>query len=368
MAKQLNLLIQFGDKGDSVIQHFMTPISKVDRVGSIMVVCRHPGPPISKVEYHCPPGFAASSSVVAVVVESIVLLYLSITRKPDYLLAYLLFPHGLVGYLVAKITRRRFMPSLVAGRIEIERPFRLFFRKRSELLSGFFTHMLKDSFAVTTTGTVTKAFLVKRGVEASKIHPIINPPDLSRVKPADLRKVYDVLVVARLSPEKNLGTFIQAVAIVRASFRDVKACVVGEGPCRGSLMSLADELSLRECIDFVGYQTDVARFFNSAKVFVLTSRREGFPNVFLEAMACRLPCVVSNCGDILDLAEDGTNSLVVQDPDDAAGFAKAIESLLADTELRERLSNGAFETIQHLSVDKVATEWECILGKDPGRD
>jgi glycosyltransferase involved in cell wall biosynthesis len=305
---------------------------------------------------------------VAVLAESMILLHLSITRRPDYILAYLLFPHGLVGYLVAKITRRRFIPSLIAGRIEIELPFRGFFRRRSGILSGFFTHMLKDSFAVTTTGTVTKAFLCRRGVEASKIHPIINPPDLSRVKPADLPKVYDVLVVARLSPEKNLETFIQAVAMVRVSFRDVKVCIVGDGPLRGNLMRLADKLSLRECIDFVGYQRDVAHFFNSAKVFVLTSRREGFPNVFLEAMACRLPCVVSDCGDILDLAEDGTNSLVVQDPDDAAGFAKAIESLLADSGLRERLSKGALETMRHLSVDKVATEWECILGKAVARD
>ena len=368
MAKQLNLLIQFGSKGDSVVQHFMTPISKVDKVGTIMVVCRRPGPHVPKVEYHCPPRFAARNSVVAVVVESMVLLHLSITRKPDYILAYLLFPHGLVGCLVARITRRRFIPSLVAGRIEIEKPFRSFFPKRSELFSGCFTHMLKDSFAVTTTGTVTKAFLVDRGVEASKIHPIINPPDLSRVKPADLRKVYDVLAVARLSPEKNLETFIKAVAIVRASFKDVKVCIVGDGPCKDNLIKLADELSLRESIDFVGYQTDVARFFNSAKVFVLTSRREGFPNVFLEAMACNLACVVSNCGDIVDLAEDGTNSLVVQDPGDAAGFARAIESLLADSELRERLSKGASETIRHLSVDRIATEWECILGKTVALD
>jgi len=368
MAKQLNLLIQFGNKGEGITLHRMTPFSKVDRVGTVMVVSRRPGPPIPKVEYHCPPRFAARNSVVAVVAESIMLLYLSITRKPDYILAYLLFPHGLIGYLAAKMTRRRFIPSLIAGRIEIEMPFRGFFQKRNELLSRFFVHMLKDSFAVTTTGTVTKAFLTERGVEASKIHPIINPPDLSRAKHADLPKVYDVLTVVRLSPVKNLETFIQAVAVVRASFKDLKVCIVGDGPLRENLMKLADELNVRECIDFVGYQKDVARFFNSAKVFVHTSRREGFPNVFLEAMACRLPCVVSNCGDIMDLAEDGTNSLVVQNPDDAAGFAKAIESLLADGELREHLSKGASETIRHLTVDKIVAEWESILDKPVGRD
>lgn len=339
-----------------------------------MVVCRQPGPAIPKVEYHCPPRLAARSSVLAVVLESAILLRLSITRKPDYLLAYLLFPHGLIGYLVARLTRRRFIPGLVAGRIEVESPFRLFFPKRRGLLTGFFTRMLQNSFAVTTTGTVTGAYLVQRGVAPGKVHPMINPPDLSRVKPQDLPKSYDILIVARLSPEKNLETFVKAVAMVRQSLGDVKACVVGDGPCRDSLAALAAGLGLGDSLHFAGYQTDVARYFNSAKVFVLTSEREGFPNVFLEAMACGLPCVVSDCGDILDLARDGTNSLVVRDPKDAAGFARAIESLLADAGLRQRLSGAALETIKQLGPDRVADQWRQILGTEavphglPGND
>lgn len=196
---------------------------------------------------------------------------------------------------------------------------------------------------------------------------MINPPDLSRVKPENRPKSYDALVVARLSPEKNLETFVKAVAMVRESFRDLRVCIVGDGPCRNGLVSLANGLGLGQCVEFAGFQTDVGRYFNSAKVFVLTSKREGFPNVFLEAMACGLPCVVSDCGDILDLAQNGSNSLVVRDPQDAAGFARAIESLLADGELRHRLSKAALETARQLSPDKVADQWEHILGADAAR-
>ena len=368
MARELSLLIQFGNKSDSLVLHFMKPMSKAEPVGKLMVVCLRPGPPVPKVEYHCPPGLAARNSVAAVIAQAAILLRLSITKKPDYLLAFGLFPHGLIGYLVARVTGRRFIAGLIAGRIDVESPLREVLPKRTGLMSSFFTHMLKESFAVTTTGRVTRDYLVRRGVEAGKIYPMINPPDLSRVQPQDLPKAYDALVVARLSPEKNLETFVKAMAMVRGSHKGLKACIVGDGPCRDGLMALAAGLGLGDCIYFAGYQTDVARFFNSARVFVLTSRREGFPNVFLEAMACGIPCVVSNCGDIVDLAEDGANSLVVQDPEDAAGFARAVETLLADATLRQRLSKAALETIGQLSQDKVAGQWEHILGADGTRE
>ncbi len=344
----------------------MNPISRVEAVSRIMVVCLRPGPPISKVEYHCPPGLAARSSVLATLIQAAILLRLSVSRRPDYLMAFGLFPHGLMGYLAARISRRRFIPGLISGRVDIECPLRELFPRPRGLMSGFFARLLRRSYAVTTTGTVTRDYLVRIGVEAGRVYPMINPPDLSRVGPLDLPKSWDVLAVARLSPEKNLETFIRAVAMVRRSFGDLKACIVGDGRCQRELAALAHGLGLDDGLVFAGYQTDVARYFNSARVFVLTSRREGFPNVFLEAMACGLPCVVSDCGDIVDLARDGDNALVVRDPEDAAGFARAIEALLSDAGQRERLSRAALETIGRMSPDAVAGQWARVLGADAG--
>lgn len=355
--------MQVGNLGSSIIDHRMRPLAQAGNVDKILLVCRHPGPEIPKLEYHCPPGFITRFAPVAVVYEFLTLLYLSIFRKPDCISGYLLFPHGLMTFIVAKLTRRPIVISLIAGPIEIEAPLRGIFHQRRPWFGRIFLKMLKHSDAITTTGSFSGDFLIRQGVERDKIYPIINPPNDSRVYPTEIPKVYDVVSVARLSPEKHIKVLLRAVLMVRKSHEDIKVCVVGDGPCRTELENLAGELGLNDNIDFVGYQKDVAYYYNSSKVFVLTSEREGFPNVFLEAMMCGLPSVVSNCGDITDVAKDGFNCILIPKYNDYEGFANAIIHLLEDGELYYKLAYNALETAKSLSINKVAQTWETILGR-----
>ena len=95
-------------------------------------------------------------------------------------------------------------------------------------------------------------------------------------------------------------------------------------------------------------------------MFVLTSEREGLPLSLIEAMMYgRLP-VVSNCGDVVDVAKRGENSLVVEDREDYVAFAGAIVRLLDDRELYSRLSRNAMETARDISIERVAQVWQRI--------
>ena len=94
----------------------------------------------------------------------------------------------------------------------------------------------------------------------------------------------------------------------------------------------------------------------------MTSEREGLPNVFLEAIALGIPSVVTNCGDITDIARDGFNCIVIQRYDDYEGFAVAITRLLEDRQLSRKLSHNALETAKDLSLQRATKQWEEILG------
>ena len=95
---------------------------------------------------------------------------------------------------------------------------------------------------------------------------------------------------------------------------------------------------------------------------MLTSQREGFPNVFLEAMMCGIPSIFPNCGDIIDIARHEFNCLVVQKHDDCRAFAQAIIHLPNDKELYDNLSQNACRTVRKLSIEEVARKRGHILG------
>jgi glycosyltransferase involved in cell wall biosynthesis len=148
---------------------------------------------------------------------------------------------------------------------------------------------------------------------------------------------------------------------VKKKYPDIKACIVGDGPRKLELTRLAGELGVTENVTFTGFQKDVPYYYNSSRIFIHTSETEGFPNVVLEAMMCGLPCVISNCGDIVDLAKDGFNSLVIQNYSDYQGFAKAICNLLEDEELYGNISRNALKSVEAISIENVTCQWKLLL-------
>jgi len=235
------------------------------------------------------------------------------------------------------------------------------FTGRLPLLGVALLKMLQHSAAVITTGSFTRAFLVRQGIEEARVYPIIGSPIPSRLCPVRVRKVYDVVSVGRLVPVKRVEVLLRATSVVKRSRSDVRVCIVGDGPCKTELLELAHELGLDDNVDFVGFQQDVAYYYNRSRVFALTSEREGLPIVFLEAIALGIPSVVTNCGDIRDTARDGFNCMVIQRYDDYEGFAVAITRLLEDEQLSRKLSRNALETAKDLSLQRATKQWEEIL-------
>lgn len=358
------LLIQFGKKGDTLVDHLITPIARAKNIDEIIMVCRRRGPEISKVRYYATPSLLIKLPTLAVIYEFFALLLLSIFKHPDFIGGYHLFPHTVSAFIAARLTRKPIIASLIGSKYELYSQGSI---EKCDLQAApprrgrFLLTMLRKSEIITTTGKVTRDFLVGCGIDEKKIYPIINPPNETIFYREEVPKIYDLISVARLIKIKHIEVILHAVSEARTKYPDIKACIVGDGPLRETLMQLANELGIENNIDFAGFQKDVTRYYNSSRVFIHTSEREGFPNAFLEAGMCGLPGIVSACGDIVDIARAGYNCFVIPQYDNTQAFAEAIITLLDDENLRERMSQNAMKSVQTISRENITETWEEIF-------
>jgi len=135
-------------------------------------------------------------------------------------------------------------------------------------------------------------------------------------------------IVGRLDPMKDHPTFLKAAALLLTERPDVRFACVGEGPepYAGELRRAAERLGLSGRLIWAGARADMTAVYNAFDVVASSSYGEGFPNVIGEAMACGVPCVVTDVGDAALLV--GATGAVVP-PHDPAALAGALASCLA---------------------------------------
>jgi glycosyltransferase involved in cell wall biosynthesis len=158
-------------------------------------------------------------------------------------------------------------------------------------------------------------------------------------------------VVARLSPEKGVDIALRVHAEVVRRFPGARLVVAGEGPQGERLRALAEDLGVAGDVEWLGYQDDLETVYGTLDVLLLPSRSEGLPNVALEALAYGVPVVASNVGGIPEVVADGRSGFLTA-PEDVAALAAAIERVLADGVLRERLAaHGKADVRARFSLD-----------------
>jgi glycosyltransferase involved in cell wall biosynthesis len=207
--------------------------------------------------------------------------------------------------------------------------------------------------------------IIKLGCPPNKVRLIPNAVDTELFKPGGKREDDLVVWVGRFVPEKGLDYLIKAIKIIISDFKftDIRLLLVGYGPWKRRIMRLAYECGLTE--KFVGFtkralsRAEVARVLSKAAIFVLPSLREGLPLSLLEAMACELPVIGSDAPGINDVIINGENGLLVPAKDPEA-LAKAILTLLTDTNLRRKLGQEA----RKLAIEKYC--WNSVINKIEG--
>jgi glycosyltransferase involved in cell wall biosynthesis len=124
-----------------------------------------------------------------------------------------------------------------------------------------------------------------------------------------------------------------------------KCVIVGDGPLKEKLLEQAKGLGLDGRVMFAGFREDVRPYLHASSAFIMTSHREGLPLAILEAMACGLPCIVTDVGGNREAVIDKVNGrLIPAGSADAA--AEAIGFLASYPEERGQMSRAALATVQ----------------------
>jgi glycosyltransferase involved in cell wall biosynthesis len=159
-------------------------------------------------------------------------------------------------------------------------------------------------------------------------------------------------IVGRLDPVKDHATFLRAAQLLSESRDDVRFISVGDGPPHyvDKLKELANELSLTDRLLWSNARDDAPAVLNSLDVLVSSSTSEGFPNVVAEAMACGVPCVVTDAGDSAQIV--GDTGMVVPRRDPPA-LAAALKELVANTN-EETQTRTRERVVQNFGLDQLA--------------
>ena len=179
-----------------------------------------------------------------------------------------------------------------------------------------------------------------------------------------------VVGVSRLVPRKGFDTAIRAAALLAQSRPNLLLAIAGAGRDEPRLRRLAESLSAP--VRFMGRVShdDLPRLYGCADVATMLCRnrwggleQEGFGIVFLEAAACGVPQVAGDSGGAAEAVEDEVSGLVIRRPDEARDVAAALERLLDDAPLRERMSvAGRERAVREFSYDVLAHRLGISLG------
>jgi glycosyltransferase involved in cell wall biosynthesis len=162
----------------------------------------------------------------------------------------------------------------------------------------------KADGVVAVSGGVADDLARTIGLSREQIKVIYNPVVTPRLETMSREPVHHpwlqpgqppvILGVGRLTPPKDFPTLIRAFARLREQ-HDARLMILGEGEERGNLEELVTELGLEADVALPGFASNPYAYMRATNLFVLSSRWEGLGNVLVEAMACGMPVVSTNC-------------------------------------------------------------------------
>jgi len=308
-------------------------------------------------------------------------------EKPDYVISLHNVPN---------------MINIVAGRhqiIRIDNPLSYGYKgMRKFLLSLFVKLWFNKATKIVAVSQGIKEDLTRNfGIKKDIIKVMYNPIDVEKIQKLSkqsLEQRYEavfqrpvIINIGRLSEQKGQWHLIRIFREVKKQHRDVKLVIIGEGSMKSLLEKFIQELDLEDEVHLLGWQQNPYKFLARANMFVSSSLWEGLPMVMLEAIACGLPVISTDCktGPREILAPDTDITYETKDleygrygiltpalerkelePLDPLTKSetllfKAVNELLVDTQLSDTLRMRAEQRAKDFDIGKIMGEWNFLI-------
>lgn len=237
---------------------------------------------------------------------------------------------------------------------------------------------------VVVVSDVLKEEVLKSGISEEKLKVIYNGTDINKFKLPNsnyqkqalnseeqmvnskdkIRRKFGIKedekvvgTVGRLTEEKGHRYLVKAAEKVITEFPNIKFLIVGDGPLKDSLQSMAYSLQLENKVIFTGIRDDIPDILKIMDIFVMPSLKEGMPMALLEAMAAKKPVIAAKVGAIPKIIEDGYTGLLV-DSGDERKLSNLIIELLRNEEKASFLAqNGCQKIKSKFSSKKMAEKY-----------
>ena len=280
----------------------------------------------------------------------------------------------LIGGLAARLAR---VPVIwhVRDRIEddyLPRPVVRVFRRLCRLIPNYI--IANSAATLKTVGLPATAGgeVIHSGVEVTGrfrvIHDGVGMDQTGAAAPSG-NSAPVIGIVGRISPWKGQHIFLQAAAQVHARFPQVRFQIIGsalfdEAAYERELHAQAAEAGLTECVEFLGFRSDVAERIAGLDILVHASTTgEPFGQVVIEGMVAGKPVVATRGGGVLEIVEHGVTGLLVP-MGEADPMANAILTLLQEPERGRAMGRRARERVlQHFTIEHTARKVEHVYDK-----
>jgi GalNAc-alpha-(1->4)-GalNAc-alpha-(1->3)-diNAcBac-PP-undecaprenol alpha-1,4-N-acetyl-D-galactosaminyltransferase len=194
-------------------------------------------------------------------------------------------------------------------------------------------------------------------IKSTNIHVIYNPVNV--IEKLDCQQKKRIVTIGRLEEVKGHKFLIEAFANLNNESWELS--IVGDGSLREKLEKLTKDLGIEHKVIFHGHLKDFRLQLSEAQIFVLPSLKEGFPNALIEAMSLPMACIASDTFyGHHEIISNGENGLLVQ-PGCAGEITEALELLIMNEHIREKMKAKAFEVRQKLNFESIANQYLKVI-------
>ncbi|OGS01914.1 MAG: hypothetical protein A2V88_13645 [Elusimicrobia bacterium RBG_16_66_12] len=217
----------------------------------------------------------------------------------------------------------------------------------------------RDTGLALRIGRPEQYLLMRSGIEIEAFRDVKISLSAARERLGVPPEAFVVGCVGRLSEQKAPLDLFAAFERVARECPAAHLVMVGDGPLRGAIEARIVEAGLSDRVHLAGLRRDVPKCLRAFDVLALSSRWEGLPRVFSQAMAAGLPIVATRVAGAADAVRDGENGFLVE-IGDAVGLAVRLLELAHDSTLRQRLGAAGLARVEEFSARRMVGELQML--------